>query len=385
MPYLITAFLQLIASLKPCQIDVYEWDEAKVTKRLPNHPKFKQLTTAKTPLTFTGLNLAHAVVKADFLDRCDLTLPGLGFLLNVVDILQWGTGDIKIVPNIQNVLNDFSLTSLAGRVGQGFTILYGQSLGYTFQCHLSTHVANTQPNLLPALKMHKAADFVFTDGNQTFLFESKGSFTLNTNDPKKIKAVLKAALEDQVDPWMALLANPPPTNGYAVYTCLRDGSADPSTICVVDPPGDESHPNDRRIPVSPETIMRENYAAWFRAMGLNNVASRLLGLKNVEVDPKPLQRLPVSIANIADEPYAFPYMSEKGAWHAKTVPAAGLHLDVFESITQWALDPGMSLVATLPRVDRHAFKSDSSEASVFPDGTCLHLNPDFFTEYDFNL
>ncbi|WP_374429376.1 hypothetical protein [Ideonella dechloratans] len=87
----------VIQALGQTSIEVYEWDEATVRKpRLPNSPEFSKLTTKLNDLKFSGWNLAHAVVKADYLDRRSLTMPGVGFLLQAEGLLEFGASPLQL-------------------------------------------------------------------------------------------------------------------------------------------------------------------------------------------------------------------------------------------------------------------------------------------------
>lgn len=267
------AIVDFVQTLGATSIEVYEWSEADVRrKRLPNSPQFADFAQKRPSLSFNGWKLAHAVMKADYLDKRNLAMPGIGFLLQAGNILDFGASSIALQKDASKALNDFSLTSLSGRVGQGLAILYGHSLGLRFAAHLRSHVA-----ALPAGADHMKdamADFLFANDHTSALIESKGSFTLQGNDPTSIKSVLKGALEKQIDPWMKILT-PVPGNGFVIYSCLREGAWAPSAIFVVDPPGSEG--DDRELPLTPDQVRRENYGGWLRAMGLNDAARRLVG------------------------------------------------------------------------------------------------------------
>ena len=144
-------------------VDVYEWAQADVRKsRLSNGPKWDDLARRHPILTFTGWQLAHAVVKADFLVERDLLLPGLGLLLQVDRIIDFKAGaNLRTVPGSSSSLNDFTRTSLSGRLGQGLSILFAQSKGYNFAGHLASDPA--VPSHLASLhgKTTKVADFLF--------------------------------------------------------------------------------------------------------------------------------------------------------------------------------------------------------------------------------
>lgn len=359
---MLTAAIEFVQMLGSTSIEVYEWSEADVRKkRLSNSPSFSGLTTQQQNLTFNGFGLAHAVVKADYLDRRSVFMPGIGFLLQAQNILDVWASPITLKAGASKAMNDFSLTSLSGRVGQGLTILYGQSLGMKFAAHLRSHVASLS---VASSHLNDAmADFLFANEHSSALFESKASFTLQDNEPTSIKSVLKRALEKQIDPWMGYLT-PAPNNGYVVYSCLRESAWKPSAIFVVDPP--ERSDNMPGIPLTPDQVRRENYGAWLRAMGLNGPARRLVMDPHAEPD-EPTSEVPFILREIGGRTYAFrerpdfPY----GGWswpHA----ALGLDFEVLQVISK-ALQPSarselrVELPARMPE--------QPSNVSIFPDGS----------------
>lgn len=251
----------------PTHIEVFEWKRSDVIKnRLANSPQWTNLATPKPSLSFSVWKLAHAVVKADFLIPKNLILPSLGFILQLEHILAFGSpSGLRLANGAATLLADVTHTSLSGRLGQGLSILFAESRDYRFAGHLQA--------LSSPPKGEKAADFVFEDfSGDRMILESKTSFSQQDNDPSKIKSVLKGALLKQVDPSMANLA-PPPTKGYAVYSCLREmGCATPSALIFVDPP--EQKP---RTPIELPTfwVRQQNYAGWLEVMGFRDAARRL--------------------------------------------------------------------------------------------------------------
>lgn len=337
-------------------------------KRLPNAPDITQLTTQRANLIFNGWSLAHAVVKADYLDRRNLTMPGMGFLLQAGNLLEFSSSSIELKPGASTALNDVSLTSLSARVGQGLAILYGQSLGLKFTAHLRSHV-----ELLPAgsvgaaHKKEAMADFLFADNQQTVLIESKGSFTQKENDPTKIKSVLKGALTDQIDPWMGYL-QPTPSNGYVVYSCLRETAWVPSALFVVDPEGDDEQTADTSF--SKDQVIRQNYSAWLRAMGLGDAGARLAAHSTVD---QRLDDVPFAIAEVDGRDYAFrPPSLVSPRYRKGYFPVVGLDLEALRAISSVlqrsnAVFP--ELLANLPAQPTDRLGA----ASIFPDGSLMGL------------
>jgi hypothetical protein len=370
---LMRSILNFVHSLGNTSIEVHEWQEACVRKaRLPNSPDFDKLTTKQLSLAFSGWGLAHAIVKADYLDRRNLTMPGLGFLLQAGNLIDFSKSPIELKVGTSKALNDFSLTSLAGRVGQGLAILYGHRLGLNFNAHLRSYVES--PPIGSPGATHKGeamADFLFANGNKTVLIESKGSFTLTKNNPTAIKSVLKGALTTQVDPWMRYL-QPPPNNGYVVYSCLRENSWAPSALFVVDPNGDEGEAAG--VPFSNEQVMRENYGAWLRAMGLSQAAERLTRLNGAAIEEgfavQPVETKFLVFEHggreyaVVAEPYDWPRYP---FWD---IPAVGVDLAVLKAISTAIERPGPAfaeqLVDLTPQVD-----APQESGSIFPDGSFL--------------
>lgn len=373
---LLAGILDFIQSLGHTSTEVHEWQEADVRMaRLPNSPDISKLTTKRPDLNFSGWSLAHAVVKADYLDRRNLAMPGLGFLLQAGNLIDFGNSPIELKQGASKALNDVSLTSLSGRVGQGLAILYGHSLGMKFTAHLRTHVEELPAGSAGATHKDDAmADFLFANKLQTVLVEAKGSFTLRENDPTSIKSVLKRALKAQIDPWMGYL-QPVPSNGYVVYACLREKAWAPSALFVVDPDGEQSAAADVHFP--PDQVMRENYRAWLQAMGLVEAAERLVR-PAVRSEVRQPAEVPFLIFNVDGRDYAF--REEQFAWlpfrrwHA---PAIGIDLLALQAISKAIEAPEVGLAEMLENLPAQG--SDRQDApSIFPDGSIfgpLDLKP----------
>lgn len=63
------------------------------------------------------MNLAHAVVTADFLDYTSPLLPGLGFLLQSYEIIDWTNPDLCLNKDGANKLSDVAHSALCARIG----------------------------------------------------------------------------------------------------------------------------------------------------------------------------------------------------------------------------------------------------------------------------
>jgi len=256
-------------------IEVFEWDRADVMlPRLPKNSIWSTYATKVNALPLTGMRLAHAVVKADYLISRNYALPSLGFLMQMDEIMDFrAPGNLRLLPGASSILNDVSQTGLAARVGQGLSLLFAEQQRYRFVGHLAS-----DPSVLAyasAFGRQRVADFLFEDsaGNR-MLLESKATFSLQNNDCSRVKSVLKQALREQVNPWLGRIT-PPPAKGFAIYSCLREaGNSTPSSITFVDPPPGK---DDSPIELPSGWTKRHNYAGWLRAMGLRRAASRLRG------------------------------------------------------------------------------------------------------------
>lgn len=364
---LLAGVLNFVWSLGNSSIEIYEWQEADVQMaRLPNSPYFRQLTTKRPDLVFSGWGLAHAIVKADYLDRSNLTMPGLGFLLQASNLIDFSKSQIELKVGASKALNDFSLTSLAGRVGQGLAILYGHRLGLNFNAHLRSYVESLPAGSRGAKHKGEAmADFLFANGNKTVLIESKGSFTQKENDPTAIKSVLKGALKTQVDPWMNYL-EPPPSNGYVVYSCLRENSWAPSALSVVDPSGNDGELAD--VSFGSEQVMRENYGAWLRVMGLHQAAERLTRTPGAPAE-EAIEVQPVDTDFLIYEHGGrkFAAVAEPYRWFLYP-SIVGIDLTVLRAISTSIETPEQSLAEQIVDLPEQIDVPQES-VSIFPDGS----------------
>ncbi len=367
---LFKALLELVLSLRSTSIEVHEWNQSDVRRpRLANGSTLDMVSTKHRDLSFSGCQLAHAVVKADYLDTRNLTMPGIGFLFQASGIINFGSCPLELKRGAWQALNDFSLTGMTGRVGQGLAILYAHRMDLRFTAHLKSYVCSLPAGSVGAAHQNEPmADFLFSNDHETVLIEAKGSFTLRENDPSDIKKVLKKALEKQVDPWIRYL-RPAPSNGYVIYSCLRDGMSEPSAMFVVDPEGENTELSD--LPMGVEQVMRENYAAWLRAMGLAESAERLLRPTSHVSQPVEYSFL---IARVGNRKFAFldRYLSianYQGWW---IEPCLGLDVEVLlaiSSVVRSSKESLQDLLANFPNPS----EASQAYASVFPDGSIFGL------------
>jgi hypothetical protein len=213
-------------------------------------------------LVLSAWRLAHAVRKADCLlpSLRSSPLAVLGFLLEHLATFDWRQPNLRLHRDVARGYSDSTGTSFAGRIGAGVALLSMESRGYAFAAHYERRRDETGP------------DFIVQGAGGQALVEAKGSFVIPGAQPD-IKALLREALEqlDAADPQRTRGA----TKSFAVGTLLRevdDEHPEPSLVAIVDPEVDDSG-----FDGPPDWVVRENYAGWFRAMGLHDVASDLRG------------------------------------------------------------------------------------------------------------
>ena len=289
------------------------------------------------------------------------------------------------------LLNDFAKTSMIGRIGQGLALLFSYSQGYRFTAHLSSHltsigVSSTGNNgrLLPI------ADFIFDGtGGARALVEAKASLSQSENNPSVIKALLKRALTKQIDPWMKKI-NPPATKAFVVSSYLREGTSkncDPSTLVFVDP---ESEDEAGEVDITPETVRRENFAAWLSAMGLFRHAERL---RNGESDN--FEMVQFAIFKFGEREIAFPVIFGLPFFWEIMPPmidpsplfAAGIHIEALKAISQAAKGDGTLLLEYQGFDEAQEGQRNNASYSLFPDGTFFGkiTNESFMNIVEFSL
>lgn len=366
---LIGDICNVLAAMDATHIDLYEWQRANVTKpRLPNNPQWPAFANSVGSMTFTGIELAHAVVKADYLIVRNFALPSVGFLLQMDQIIEFGgNAGIRLRPGASSILSDVTQSSVVGRVGQGLSILFAREHDYAFVGHLAS-----DPSLiahLPISNEKRVADFLFEKtSSERMILESKATFSLDENKCSPVKTVLKQALEKQVDPWMGVVS-PSPSKGYAVYSCLREvGNSTPSAIVFVDPP-------ERKGVVQVEFpnnwVRRQNYAAWLRVMGLRDAANRLrVGgsglLSDKGPSPVKFRRAQVHGRDFAlltslDRPQDFP----------DTRFAVGIDLEALQMVSATIQGSSGALADFVPK-PAPRFEGEPP-LSILPDGTLFGL------------
>jgi hypothetical protein len=108
-------------------IEVYEMKQNTVKKkRLGNNPQWNNLAKKQSALTFSVMDFAHAVIKADLLDSQNWILPGIGFLLNMTCVIDFSSPNLRLIQGKRQNLSDFVRTGTCGRIGQGLAILFAE-------------------------------------------------------------------------------------------------------------------------------------------------------------------------------------------------------------------------------------------------------------------
>lgn len=359
----------VLAAMGRTSIDLHEWQRASVVMaRLPRNASWSDHANCAGSMSFSGINLAHAVAKADYLIVRNYALPSLGFLLQVDQIIDFSSrSNLRLVPGAPSVLNDVTQSSLIGRVGQGLALLFAASLGYPFVGHLAS-----DPNVishLPSLDNVRVADFLLENAaGGRIIVESKATFSLAENKCTPVKAVLKKALLEQVDPWMSIV-KPSPAKGYVMYSCLREaGSGTPSAITFVDPPEQKA---EFQIEFPEEWVRRHNYAAWLRVMGLRGAADRLRG--NSE-QPKTIADAPTTRfrrVRLNDRDFLVLASLDRLEGFPDKRFAIGIDRSALQMVSKTIHGSAGALLEYVPQPFRAA--DEDVPLSIFPDGSLFGL------------
>jgi hypothetical protein len=371
----------LLRNNRTYAVDVYEMSYADVISARLRNSEWDSVTTKHNALNFSALQLAHAIVKADTITPRDPTLPGLAFLLQCHELIDWESNHFSLVHGGTNMLSDFVRSSMTGRIGQGVAILFAQSRGYMFTSLLETHLRQHN-HLNNSRPQRQIADFLFEarDGGRVVV-ESKATFSSRKNIPSEAKKVLKKGLIQQVEPWMTGI-DPNPSNGYVVRTQIREpNQTDPTSIVFVDPVGDQE---SGHLKITTEAVRRDNYAGWLRAMGLKGASDRL---RSGEIGQgRPVEFLLVKIAR-RKVAIALPDCSshelssfsrwllfpDHGIWPLPLIPpVVGIDWEVLKAIAEAQNGSNDALInIDLPSIEPRAKIDTRYPVSMFSDGTVL--------------
>lgn len=321
--------------------------------------------------SINGWDLAAAVVKADFLDPGRRTrVATLGVLLGLLEMIEWGSPELRLADGSARVLADFVGSDMAGRVGQGVTLLVMERpLGYSFADHYKRNPGTSGP------------DFIVQDasGNRARV-ESKGSFvpppTSANAEPPEYKRILREGL--------AQAATAPArgtSKSFVVGTWLREACDPEGSLCAWVDPDDTTEEFDDDDPE--QSVPRHNYAAWLAAMGQESAAHALrsggrgeLGLgrmmsKMVGEQEYAVTVLPDPAARWGD----WPWGRSRGPGEPMCL-VAGLPSPVMGTIAGWLADPKEASLPPEPRWREIATEQQATlEGAVLADGSLLAAVP----------
>lgn len=361
-------------------IDVYEVPSATIEqRRLVKGTKWTDFASARSPFSFSGIDLAIAVTKADVLNGSNPLRYGLAFLLESAEIVDWGRGTFTLLPGGADRFNDFVARAFAGRIGQGLAILYAEKMWrLSFVGHLRSLLLRQGVPLVDAkAKALPVADFIFESSLGTrSILEAKGSFWVNGYSPTEVKSSLKSALKKQVNPWMSKVT-PTAANGYVTLSCIREAPSlsGPSTgLVFTDPDGDEPVAH---YEISSDLLRRTMYAGWLRVMGLRDPANRLLSPGGLEL----ASTYEFAVIGVQGREIAFPLWTSFtllptrfvsfGSYVPDHVPFAyGMDREVLQLLAERIRGNSGALVR-MPEIGQPTANEESATFSLWSDGTWL--------------
>jgi len=119
-------YIPAIANLARSTLPVFDLTAKKDLFRV-KRAKLRPLTESPAnSLAFSSWRLAHAVKKADCtrpIAKGLAHVSALGFLLENGHLFEWGGADFRLTEDAISLLDDFSQSSLAGRIAQGIALL----------------------------------------------------------------------------------------------------------------------------------------------------------------------------------------------------------------------------------------------------------------------
>ncbi|MBG6040440.1 hypothetical protein I5F94_03095 [Proteus mirabilis] len=353
---------------KVATLEVYEWNEYDVKKkRLANNTQWGNVAVQHGNLEFKLLSLTHAIIKTDFLIQRNLNFYGIAFLMSSHELIKISkNGNLRLIDDIDGFLNDVTLTSFIGRLGQGITLLIAHRLGYSYVCHLASDAKIKSIIASSAgkngTKKEKIADFIFENNNKDrTIIESKCSYSIQDFSPSDIKRILKPALNEQVNPWVNnKIANI--TNGYVVHSALRSiGQTNNSAITYVDPPANVNIP-DFDFPI--EWVKAKNYAAWLSFCGFHKMASGLFS--DIKAN---LHLVNLKVISICDCDFAILNSSHRTSGKAML---AGIDVKIMLALADYCKDDSR-LLNSYEGVNINIVEQVGETISIFPDGTLLGM------------
>jgi hypothetical protein len=342
----------------------------------PHRVRPLEFDTSKR-LNLTGIQLAHALVKADCYQRQTFEWwKARAFLVQHHDLFDWESRELRTVKDASSLYFDFVGTSLAGRVGNALTLLHANDMGLPFQCHFKTFLKQNPPSSSVTLPSRQP-DFVCGSTSSLAIFEAKGSFP-KEGRPTDVSGDLFEGLQ-QLGGWSNILAI---TKGFACASYIKEtGDPNPegSMLCFVDPDEGNSLP---RFDFGVLDLLRENYASWFVAMGLPDVAQRLRfpgssapiqhNFLVLAFDVNPIDRRLIAFA---DDDFD-DHKQRQILGDNFELPRIGIELKVLESIP-WLIDGTIEDVLgnVFASVSYSQSDANGNSVSLFPDGSYMGAIP----------
>ncbi len=316
-----------------------------------------------TTISFTILELAHAIVKADAVRRIhprSAARRAIGFLWEWGDALASSGSNLRL-DAVE--YTDFVGRSLTARIGQGLALLYSQRQGYQFLGHYP---------ILSGQKGRQGPDFVLENrsGLRAFL-EAKASAAKSAD----IKGKLKEALE-QIRAGFRDNAISSVNEGYATLSLLRrlDDRKDSEAFVT-----SVSHPRSQPAPPD-DNVIRANYGTWLRLMGHSALAAALLSPGRIYRGP----RMRFALREVGGRTTAFaalsPFWMLPVVWPVRDyVLAVGLEWECLRYLAYRArqgarLEAERLRAAEVTETRTHEI-SQEGLVSIFADTTALGILP----------
>lgn len=347
-------------------------------------PRVRPLASADPPrLYLTAIGLAHAIVKSDCYRRRRFdSIRALAFLFEHHQVFDWTREELRLKDDGRDQYFDFVNNTLIGRIGNGLSLLTAHELGFPFYCHVRTelkrnNIATTTQVPGKNGKMKTVPlpfpDFLCVNASQErAAIEAKGGFP-QIGARTDVRADLCDGLSQ--------LSNLPPVLGvtktYCIASYLReraDTHAEGSMIAFVDP---EEGPGDLVDgQISREEVIKQNYASWFVAMGMADLAARLRG-EAVDQQTFLFEAYRIETGANGRRWIAFPRMRSRDN-EIRRFLAANLFMPWFGIDDQYLVALSRLFRGSPDEFrDVHTFRTDTFQVSddnggsfsIFPDGT----------------
>ncbi len=214
------------------------------------------------------------------------------------------------------------------------------------------------------------------------IFESKGSFP-NTNIDGDVSTDLNNGLQ-QISTWPSILSIP---KSYACASYIRENNdphSEGSITCFVDPEGEGEN---QVIEFPTSRLLRENYAAWFVAMGLpsvganlrsyetNNVAKHRFVIYSYDSNDREKTKIAFPLDN-SDE-----HRIRSALGGLFVLDRFGIQLEVLRAIPALMQDEVQPILLERTNADSNSLSgANGGSYSLFPDGSFLGAIPSYMLE-----